>query len=63
MQSYLKSKGQNVMQDTEASKESLLSQVKSYWTESAEAASNSYTTMKDWMFDRYGRQIHTNVRF
>ena len=63
MQSYLKSKGQNVMQDTEASKESLLSQVKSYWTESVEAASNSYDSMKDWMFDRYASQLFRKLRF
>ncbi len=52
LHSYLKSKGHNVKQGTESSKDSLISQVKSYWTDSAETASDSYKSVKDWIFDR-----------
>lgn len=53
LHSYLKSKGHNVKQGTESSKDTLISQVKSYWTESAETASDSYKSVKDWIFDSW----------
>jgi len=53
LQSYLKSKGVDAKKATDTNKDSLVKQVKSYWTESADSASNSYSSMKDWMFDRY----------
>lgn len=56
LQSYLKSKGQDVKKGTEANKDSLVSQVKSYWTESAESASESYKSVKDWVFDGFSKQ-------
>lgn len=37
---------------TEANKESLVSQVKHYWTDTADTASDSYHNVKDWVFDR-----------
>ncbi len=51
LQSYLKSKGHDVKKGTEANKNSLVSQVKSYWHESADTASDSYHSVKDWIFD------------
>ena len=52
LQHYLKSKGQDVKEGSKYSKDSLVSQVKGYWTESAETASDSYNSVKDWIFDR-----------
>lgn len=51
LQSYLKSKGHQAKKGTESNKESLVSQVKGYWTESADSASDSYHSVKDWVFD------------
>lgn len=53
LQSYLKVKGHDFKQGAESNKDSLVAQVKSYWTESSDAASNSYKSVKDWIFDRY----------
>lgn len=51
LQSYLKSKGHEIKKGTESNKESLVVQVKSYWTESADSASDAYKSIKDWIFD------------
>ena len=51
LQSYLKSKGHEIKKGAESNKESLVSQVKGYWTETADSASNSYNSVKDWIFD------------
>ena len=51
LQSYLKAKGHEVKKGTESNKNSLVSQVKTYWHESADAASDSYNSVKDWIFD------------
>lgn len=51
LQGYLKSKGQQIKKGTESNKASLISQVKSYWTGSADATSDSYHSVKDWIFD------------
>ncbi|MCJ1253282.1 hypothetical protein MMC24_001093 [Lignoscripta atroalba] len=53
LQHYLKSKGQDVKEGSKYSKDSLVSQVKGYWTESAETASDSYNSVKDWIFDSW----------
>ena len=53
LQSYLKSKGYEAKAGTEANKESLISQVKHYWTDTADSASESYHNVKDWVFDRF----------
>lgn len=50
--SYLKSKGKDVHKGTETNKKALASQVKSSWTDSSDSASDSYHSMKDWIFDR-----------
>lgn len=53
LQSYLKSKGADTKKATDSNKDSLVKQVKGYWTESADTASNSYSSVKDWIFDGY----------
>jgi hypothetical protein len=52
LSAYLKSKGHEVKKGTEANKNSLISQVKSIWTDNTDAASESYSSVKDWIFDR-----------
>lgn len=51
LQSYLKSKGHEIKKGTESNKDSLVVQVKSYWTESTDSASDAYKSIKDWIFD------------
>jgi len=53
LSAYLKSKGHEVKKGSEANKASLISQVKSTWTDTAESTHESYASMKDWIFDRY----------
>ena len=53
LQSYLKSKGADTKKAADTNKNSLVSSVKSYWTDSADTASDSYHSVKDWVFDRY----------
>ena len=53
LQHYLKSKGHEIKKGTESNKKSLLSQVQSSWTDTADAASESYHSVKDWIFDRF----------
>jgi len=50
LSAYLKSKGHEVKKGTEANKNSLISQVKSVWTDNTDAASDSYSSVKDWIF-------------
>jgi len=52
LQSYLSSQGQKAKQGTAQSKDSLLEQVKGSWHETSEQASNSYSSVQDWIFDR-----------
>lgn len=52
LQSYLKSKGADTKKATDSNKDSLIKHVKGYWSESADTASNSYNSVKDWVFDR-----------
>lgn len=52
LQSYLKSKGADAKHAGESNKDSLVSQVKGYWTDSADSASEAYGSVKDWVFDR-----------
>lgn len=53
LQSYLNEKGYQAKKGTEKNKDSLLSSVKQYWHESEDQASDAYTSVKDWIFDRY----------
>lgn len=52
LSSYLQSKGQQAKKGTEQNKDSLVSQVKSYWYETEDQASDAYSSVKDWIFDR-----------
>ena len=53
LQAYLTLKGQEAKRDTEKNKDSLLDQVKEYWTETDESAHQAYGNVRDWIFDRY----------
>ena len=53
LQTYLKSKGADAKIASANNKDTLLKQVKGYWTESADSASNAYGSVKHWIFDRY----------
>ena len=53
MQQYLSSQGYEVKKTAEKNKDSLLSQIKSSWYETEEQASDSYNSVKDWIFDRF----------
>ncbi|KAL9022302.1 MAG: hypothetical protein Q9185_000544 [Variospora sp. 1 TL-2023] len=51
LQSYLNAKGADVKNGAESNKQTLISQVQGMWHESADTASNSYNSVKDWIFD------------
>lgn len=50
---YLKSKGYQAKKGSEETKDSLVTQVKHYWTDSVDTASDSYVSVKDWFFDSW----------
>ncbi|KAI9832905.1 MAG: hypothetical protein M1819_003935 [Sarea resinae] len=50
---YLKSKGSDVSKSAENNKDSLLDQVKNYWSETEDSASDAYSNVKDWLFDSW----------
>jgi hypothetical protein len=58
LQHYIRAKGREVEKGTEKDKDSLVDQVKSYWTETAESASESYNSVRDWIFDRWASIQH-----
>lgn len=51
LQSYLKSKGQDVQKGAESNKEALVSRVKSVWTDTTDSVAESSKSVKDWIFD------------
>ncbi|KJX99347.1 hypothetical protein TI39_contig363g00040 [Zymoseptoria brevis] len=51
--SFLSSKGHEVKKGSENTKESLLSQVQSLWTETADSANDAYSNVHDWIFDSW----------
>ena len=53
LQSYLKSKGAESKKAADSNKNSLINSVKNYWTDGADSATDSYHSVKDWIFDRY----------
>ncbi|KAI4767206.1 hypothetical protein E4T45_14392, partial [Aureobasidium sp. EXF-8846] len=53
LQNYISSSGQQVKKGTEQNKDSLISQVKSYWHETADQASDAYSSVQDWVFDSW----------
>ncbi|CAN8101769.1 unnamed protein product [Discula destructiva] len=50
---YLQQKGVDVKDSAEASKDSLVSQVKGLWYETEDKASDSYSSVKDWILDSW----------
>ena len=53
LQTYLKQKGAESKQASEKKQDNLVKYVKSYWTESADSATNAYGSVNQWIFDRY----------
>ncbi|MCJ1312352.1 hypothetical protein MMC25_006026 [Agyrium rufum] len=53
LQSFLKSKGADAKKASASNKDSLINSVKGYWTETADTADSSYSSMKDWIFDSW----------
>lgn len=51
LNSFLSSKGAEVKKGTEKNKDSLVSQVQSLWTTTAETANDAYSSVQDWVFD------------
>jgi hypothetical protein len=48
---FLSSKGQEVKKGAEKDKDSLISQVQTYWTTTSESANDAYGSVHDWVFD------------
>jgi hypothetical protein len=53
LQKWLSSRGYQAKKGTEKNKDSLVKQVKGYWTEGEEQASSGYENVKDWIFDTW----------
>jgi hypothetical protein len=53
LQKWLSSQGYKAKKGTEKNKDSLVKQVKGYWTESEDQASGAYDSVKDWVFDTW----------
>jgi uncharacterized membrane protein YheB (UPF0754 family) len=51
LQSYISSQGQQVKKGTEKNTDSLIQQVQGYWHETADQASDAYSSVQDWIFD------------
>lgn len=51
LSNYLSSKGHQAKKGTEKNKDSLISQVQSYWTETADSANDAYSNVQTWVFD------------
>lgn len=53
LQSYLSFKGQQAKKGTEKNKDNLIAQVKSYWADTEDSVSSSYSSVRDWIFDSW----------
>ncbi|KAG8525955.1 uncharacterized protein KY384_000717 [Bacidia gigantensis] len=53
LQTYLKQKGVQTQKVSDKNKDGLVKQVKGYWTESADSASNAYGSVQNWIFDSW----------
>jgi hypothetical protein len=53
LNNYLTSKGYEVKKGSEKNKDSLISQVQSYWTTTSESANEAYSSVHDWVFDSW----------
>ena len=51
LQTYLVQQGKAVKKGTEKNKDSLVTQVKQYWYETENEASDAYANVRDWIFD------------
>lgn len=53
LSNYLTSQGHQVKKGTEKNKDSLLSQVQSYWKGTADSANDAYGNVQNWIFDSW----------
>ncbi|KAI9682475.1 MAG: hypothetical protein M1829_000267 [Trizodia sp. TS-e1964] len=53
LNAYLQSKGKQVQESAQGSKESLVTQVKGLWYETEEQADAAWSNVKDWIFDSW----------
>jgi hypothetical protein len=53
LQSYLSEKGVETKDSAASTKDSLLTQVKNAWYETEDKAEDAWSSVKDWIFDRY----------
>jgi len=53
LSSYLTAKGHQAKKGSEKNKDSLVSQVKSYWTQTEDQASDSYSSVGNWILDTW----------
>lgn len=53
LDSYLKQKGVETKDSAQASRDSLVSQVKGYWYETEDKAQTAWTNVKDWILDSW----------
>lgn len=61
LQSYLGQKGYDLKQGAADSRDSLVETVKSYWGETEDQATDAYSKVRDWIFDRYVRVASTTL--
>jgi hypothetical protein len=53
LSAYLKEKGVEAKDVAAENKDGLISQVKKYWYETEDKAEDAWSSVKDWVFDRY----------
>jgi len=53
LQSYLKQKGVETKDTAAANKDGLVAQVKGLWYETEDKAESAWSSVKDWIFDRW----------
>jgi len=53
LQSYLNFRSGQAKKNTEKNKDTLIQSVKSYWTETEDQTSDSYTNVRDWILDSW----------
>ena len=53
LSNYLTSQGHQVKKGTEKNKDSLISQVQSYWQGTADSANDAYGNVQSYIFDSY----------
>ncbi|KAF2771465.1 hypothetical protein EJ03DRAFT_308830 [Teratosphaeria nubilosa] len=53
LSNYLSNQGHEIKKGTEKNKDSLLSQVQSYWKDTADSVNDAYSNVQDWIFDTW----------